>query len=238
MEKAAITGYIVSEALIKLDQPEGTQLLKDITPSIAWMRDLTTARTTHHLSPGGEILHLRAQIQGRLTIYRLEERYYTCGHKSKDDSPSIAWRRDTTPAGTNPRTTHHLSPGGEILHLRAQIQGRLTIYRLGQRGVGRGSARRSFLKVQEVIVKQMVTGTVSKTTLEKCVRDEVVRAYGFFRTHRYILELSKLNWRNKRLRPVIHIKSITEKVNTGKTYAARLSAYGLFQAHRHHPKLK
>ena len=126
-----------SEALINLDQPGGTQLLKDTTPSIAWRRDITPAgtnpRTTPHLSPGGEILHLRAQIQGRLPIYRLEERYYTCGHKSKDDSPSIAWRRDITPAGTNPRTTSHLSPGGEILHLRAQIQGRLTIYRLEQK---------------------------------------------------------------------------------------------------------
>ena len=131
-----------SEALINLDQPEGTQLLKDTTPS-------------------------------------------------------IAWRRDITPAGTNPRTTPHLSPGGEILHLRAQIQGRLTIYRLEQKGVGRGSVRRSVLKVREVIVKQTVTGTISKTTLEKCVRDEVVRADGVFRTHRYILELSKLNWRNK-----------------------------------------
>ena len=71
------------------------------------------------------------------------------------------------------------------------------------------------------------------------MRDEVVRADGGFRTHRYILELSKLNWGNKRLRPVIHIKSIMEKVNTGKTCGeVELSAYGLFQAHRHHPKLK
>ena len=58
MEKAAITGYIVSGVLINLDQPEGTQLLKDTTPSIAWMRHITPAgtnpRTYHRPSPGGE----------------------------------------------------------------------------------------------------------------------------------------------------------------------------------------
>ena len=33
--------------------------------------------------------------EGHDTIYRLDETYYTCGHKSKDISPSIAWRRET-----------------------------------------------------------------------------------------------------------------------------------------------
>ena len=53
-------------------------------------------------------------------------------------------------------------------YLRAQSQGHHTIDRLEERGVERGSARRSSLKGRErVIVNQTNIGTVSKATLGK-----------------------------------------------------------------------
>ena len=59
--------------------------------------------------------------------------------------------------------------------LRAQSQGHRTIDRLEERGVERGSDRRSsFLKGRErAIVSQTNTGTVSKATLGKLLRDGV-----------------------------------------------------------------
>ena len=59
-------------------------------------------------------------------------------------------------------------------YLRAQSQGHHTIDRLEERGVERGSARRSSLKGRErAIVNQTNTGTVSKATLGKLLRDGV-----------------------------------------------------------------
>ena len=64
---------------------------------------------------------------------------------------------ETLPVGTKPSTAHHRSPGGE-------------------RGVERGSARRSSLKGRErAIVSQANVGTVSKATLGKLLRDGVER---------------------------------------------------------------
>ena len=71
--------------------------------------------------------------------------------------------------------TSGLLPGrSEVLrslshYLRAQSQGRHTNDRLEERGVERGSARRSSLKGRErvVIVNQTNIGTVSKATLGK-----------------------------------------------------------------------
>ena len=58
-------------------------------------------------------------------------------------------------------------------YLRAQIQGHHTIDRLEERGVERGSARRSSLKGRErAIVNQTNIGTVSKATLGKLLRDD------------------------------------------------------------------
>ena len=136
---------------------------KDITPSIAWRREAETLpvgtkpRTSHHRSPGGERQkHYQwAQNQGHHTIDRLEERgrNTTSGHKAKDITPSIAWRREaeTLPVGTKPRTSHHRSPGGERQrHYQwAQSQGHHTIDRLEERGIERGSARRSCLKERQ-----------------------------------------------------------------------------------------
>ena len=60
-------------------------------------------------------------------------------------------------------------------YLRAQSQGH-HIDRLEERGVERGSARRSSLKGRErAIVNQTNIGTVSKATLGKLLRDEVDR---------------------------------------------------------------
>ena len=61
-------------------------------------------------------------------------------------------------------------------YLRPQIQGHHTIDRLEERGVERGSARRSSLKGREVaIVNQTNVGTVSKAALGERLRDGVER---------------------------------------------------------------
>ena len=139
---------------------------KDIMPSIAGRREAQTLpadtkpRTSSHRSPGGERhkRYLRAQNQGHHAIDRLEERgtNATCGHKTKDIMPSIAWMRQarTLPADTKPRTSRHRSPGGETLpagtkprtsryrspgeerhkhYLQTQNQGRHAIGRLDER---------------------------------------------------------------------------------------------------------
>ena len=58
-------------------------------------------------------------------------------------------------------------------YLRAQSQGHHTTDRLEERGVERGSVRRSFLKGRErAIVSQTNIGTVSKATSGKLLKDE------------------------------------------------------------------
>ena len=65
-------------------------------------------------------------------------------------------------------------------YLRAQSQGHHTIDRLEERGVERGSARRSSLKGRErAIVNQTNIGTVSMATLGKLLRDGVERIWAF-----------------------------------------------------------
>ena len=65
-------------------------------------------------------------------------------------------------------------------NLRAQSQAHHTIDRLEEGGVDRGSARRSSLKGRErAIVNQTNTGTVSKATLGKPLRDGVERIWPF-----------------------------------------------------------
>ena len=61
-------------------------------------------------------------------------------------------------------------------YLRIQNQGYQAIDRLEEKGVERGSARRSSLKGRErAIVNQTNIGTVSKATLGKRLRDGVER---------------------------------------------------------------
>ena len=76
-------------------------------------------------------------------------------------------------------------------YLRAQSQGHHIIDRQEERGVERGSARWSFLKGREAIVSQTNIGPVSKATLGKLPRDGSGAHMGFFRAHRYHLQL---NW--------------------------------------------
>ena len=65
-------------------------------------------------------------------------------------------------------------------YLRAQSQGHHTIDRLEERGVGKGSVRRSSLKGRErAIVSQTNIGTVSKATLGKLLRDGVERLINY-----------------------------------------------------------
>ena len=99
-----------------------TSLYRDSVEEIETLPADTKPRTSHHRTPVGE---RRTQSQGHHTIDRLEERG---GHKAKDITPSIAWRRE---AATKPRTSHHRSPGGER---RAQSQGQHTMDHLEERG--------------------------------------------------------------------------------------------------------
>ena len=65
-------------------------------------------------------------------------------------------------------------------YLRAQSQGHHPIDRLEERGVERGSARRSSLRGRErAIVNRTNIGTVSKATLGKRLRDGVDRLWAF-----------------------------------------------------------
>ena len=77
-------------------------------------------------------------------------------------------------------------------YLQVQRQRRHTIDRLEERGVERGSARRSSLKGRErAFVTQTNTGTALKATLGKLLRETGWSAYGFFGAHWCHLEL---NW--------------------------------------------
>ena len=79
-------------------------------------------------------------------------------------------------------------------YLQAQSQGHHTIHRLEERGVERGSARRSSLKGRErAIVSQTNIGTVSKATLGKLLSNGVERIWGF-QAHRYRIELNSPQW--------------------------------------------
>ena len=65
-------------------------------------------------------------------------------------------------------------------YLRVKSQGLHTIDHVEERGVERGSARRSSLKGRErAIVNQSKTGTVSKATFGKHLRDGVERIWVF-----------------------------------------------------------
>ena len=65
-------------------------------------------------------------------------------------------------------------------YLRAQKQGHHTIDRLEERGLERGTARRSSLNVRErAIINQTNIGTVLKATLGKRLRDRVERVWAF-----------------------------------------------------------
>ena len=65
-------------------------------------------------------------------------------------------------------------------YLRAQSQGHHTIDRLEERGVERGSARRSSFKGRErAIISHTSVGTVSRATVGKPVRDGAERLWAF-----------------------------------------------------------
>ena len=79
------------------------------------------------------------------------------------------------------------------LYLWAQSQGHHTIDRLEERGVERGSARRSSLKGRE---RPSSIRPVSKAPLGKRPRDGVERIW-VFRAHRYHLELKCKTYPNR-----------------------------------------
>ena len=80
----------------------------------------------------------------------------------------------------------------KVHYLWAQSQGHHTIDRLEERGVERGSTRRSSLKRRErAIVNQTNIGTVLKSDSGEASERRGWSAYRHFRAHRYHLEL---NW--------------------------------------------
>ena len=91
---------------------------------------------------------------------------------------------DPDRAGTlagKPTLTSLLLGSSEVLrslrhYLLAQSQGHHTIHRLEERGVERGSGRRSPLRA---VVNQTNIGTVSNATLGKHLRDGVERIWVF-----------------------------------------------------------
>ena len=83
-------------------------------------------------------------------------------------------------------------------YLQVKSQGHHTIDCLEERGMERGSARRSSLKGWEkAIIDQMNTGTVLKGTLGKLLRDRVERIWAFPSTQ--IPPWTKLNWTSTEL---------------------------------------
>ena len=77
-------------------------------------------------------------------------------------------------------------------YLLTQSRGHHTIDHLEERGVERGSARRSSLKgLERAIVSQTNTGTVSKTTLGKLLRDGMERIWVYPSA---IVNRLELNW--------------------------------------------
>ena len=65
-------------------------------------------------------------------------------------------------------------------YLGAQSQGHHTTDHLEERGIERGSVRQSSLKGREgAVISQANTGTISKATLGKLLRDGVERSWAF-----------------------------------------------------------
>ena len=103
-------------------------------------------------------------------------------------------------AGKATLTSGSLLGRSEVLRrlrhcLRAQSQGHHAIDRLEERGMERGSARRSSVKGRETaIVNQTNIGTVSLATLRKLPRDGVERICFLFlffpNAYRYHLDLN------------------------------------------------
>ena len=76
-------------------------------------------------------------------------------------------------------------------YLAAVSQGHHTTDRVEERGVDRGSARRSSLKGRErAIVSQTKVGTLSKGNVGETSERRGWSVYGLFRAHRYRLQLS------------------------------------------------
>ena len=98
-------------------------------------------------------------------------------------------------------------------YLLAQSQGHHTIDRLEERGVERGSARRSSLKGRErAIVNQTNTGTVSKATMGIFLRKGVERIiYGLFWAYNYILSWTALNWPKVLAAAKVHLRTWKKK---------------------------
>ena len=82
-------------------------------------------------------------------------------------------------------------------YLRAQSQELRTVGRLEERGVERGSVRRSLLKGRETTtISQTNNGTVSAATLGKLLRwSGAHNNYGLFRVHIYFIALKRTEQR-------------------------------------------
>ena len=155
--------------------------MEAVTHALHWIASRGDIQTTHAiiLTDSVSLLQKSEKWNGKAKLVRVDGRHppsktpvrvlpWTC--RSEGKRPS-RW----TGGQSNPHMLRSLRH-----YLRAQSQGHHTIDRLEERGVERGSARRSSFKGRErVIVNQTNTGTVSKVTLGKLLRDGEERIWAF-----------------------------------------------------------
>ena len=157
-----------------------------VTHDLRWIASRGDSRTTHAIifadamsllqkvkSPIWNVSMVDIHLRKLLWVYHPGH----AGVKGNDQADRLA--------GKAPITNGLLLGRSEVLrslrhYLREQSQEHHTIDRLEQKGVERGSARRSYLKGRErAIVSQTNIGTVSNATLGKLLRDWAERLRAF-----------------------------------------------------------
>ena len=165
--------------------------MEAVTHALLWIASRGDSRTTHAIiltdsmnllqkvksgmgSPDWNVSMVDIHLQKRLWVYCPGH----AGVKGNDRADRLV--------GKATIASSLLLGRSEVLrslrhYLRVQNQGYHTFDRLEERGVKRGSDRRSYLKGRErTIVSQTNTGTVSKATLGKLLTDGVERLWWAF----------------------------------------------------------
>ena len=178
-----------------------TMEVEAVTLALRWIASRGDSQTTHAIiltdsmrlllkvksgmrSPDWNVSMVDIHLRKLLGVYCHEY----AGVKGNDRAKRLA--------GKATLTSGLLLGRSEVLrslrhYLRAKSQEHHTTDRLEERGVERGSARRSSLKGRErAVFSQTNIGTVSKAILGKRLRETGWSAYGLFRAHIYPLELN------------------------------------------------
>ena len=167
-----------------------TMEVEAVTYALCWTASRGDSQTTHTIlftdsmsllqkvksgmgSPDWNVSMVDIHLRKLLWVYHPGH----AGVKGNDQADRLA--------GKAPITNGLLLGRSEALrsfrhYLRAQSQGHHTIDRLEERGVDRGSARRSSLKGRErAVINQTSTRTVSKGMLGRLLRDGMERRWAF-----------------------------------------------------------